>query len=199
HNNQDGIDRRGFLTCMAWAGTGALWLMKGGVLESHSLSRLSGLTAKDAKADLSFVQISDSHMGFNKAANTDVVWTFNGAIDSINALPTKPAFMLHTGHISPLSKPEEFDTVQQLLKSAPVKDVFYVPGEHDVLNDDGKEYRERFGKGTQGAGWHSFDKNGVHFVGLVNVVDLKAGGLGNLGNEQLERLEKNAKTLPNNT
>jgi len=181
HNNQDGIDRRGFLTCMAWAGTGALWLMKGGVLESHSLSRLSGLTDKDAKADLSFVQISDSHMGFNKPANTDVVGTFKAAIDS---------------H---LSKPEEFDTVQQLLKSAPVNDVFYVPGEHDVLNDDGKEFRERFGKGTQGAGWHSFDKNGVHFVGLVNVMDLKAGGLGNLGTEQLEWLEKDIKQLSKST
>ncbi len=199
HDIDDGIDRRGFLTCMAWAGTGALWLMKGGVLESHSLSSLARLADKDVKADLSFVQISDSHMGFNKAANTDVVGTFKAAIEKINALPTKPAFMLHTGDISHLSKPEEFDTVQQMLKSAPGSDVFYVPGEHDVLNDDGKEFRERFGKGTQGAGWHSFDKNGVHFVGLVNVVDLKAGGLGNLGNEQLEWLEKDVKDLSKST
>src|SRR5262249_35819320 len=96
----DGIDRRGFLTCMAWAGTGALWVMKGGVLESHSLSNLARLADKDVKADLSFVQISDSHMGFNKAANTDVVGTFKAAIEKINALPTKPALMLHTGDIS---------------------------------------------------------------------------------------------------
>jgi Icc protein len=198
-HNDDGVDRRGFLTCMAWAGTGALWLMKGGVLESYSLSRLSRLTAKDVKADLSFVQISDSHMGFNKAANTDVVGTFKAAIDKINALPTPPAFMLHTGDISHLSKPEQFDTVQQMLKSAPAKDVFYVPGEHDVLDDEGKGYRERFGQGTQGAGWHSFNKNGVHFIGLVNVMDLKAGGLGNLGNEQLEWLEKDVKRLSTST
>ena len=197
--DEDGVDRRGFLSCMAWAGTGALWIMKGGVLESHSLGRLIGLGHKDLRADLSFVQISDSHMGFNKAANTDVVGTFKTAIDRINALATPPAFMLHTGDISHLSKPEEFDTVQQMLKSSVAKDVFYVPGEHDVLNDDGKQYRERFAQGTQGAGWHSFEKNGVHFIGLVNVINLKAGGLGNLGGEQLEWLEKDVKHLSAST
>ena len=122
-------------------------------------------------------------MGFNKAANTDVVGTFKTAIDRINALATPPSFMLHTGDISHLSKPEEFDTVQQMLKSSVASDVFYVPGEHDVLDDDGKQYRDRFAQGTQGAGWHSFEKNGVHFIGLVNVINLKAGGLGNLGGE----------------
>ena len=197
--DEDGVDRRGFLSCMAWAGTGALWIMKGGVLESHSLGRLVGLGHKDLRADLSFVQISDSHMGFNKAANTDVVGTFKTAIDRINALATPPAFMLHTGDISHLSKPEEFDTVQQMLKSSVARDVFYVPGEHDVLNDDGKQYRERFAPGTQGAGWHSFEKNGVHFIGLVNVINLKAGGLGNLGGEQLEWLEKDVKHLSAST
>ncbi len=197
--DEDGVDRRGFLSCMAWAGTGALWIMKGGVLESHSLGRLVGLGHKDLRADLSFVQISDIHMGFNKPANTDVVGTFKTAIDRINALATPPAFMLHTGDISHLSKPEEFDTVQQMLKSSVARDVFYVPGEHDVLNDDGKQYRERFAPGTQGAGWHSFEKNGVHFIGLVNVINLKAGGLGNLGGEQLEWLEKDVKHLSAST
>jgi 3',5'-cyclic-AMP phosphodiesterase len=198
-HNDDGVDRRGFLKCMAWAGTGALWLMNGGVLEGHSLGRLIGLRPKDLRADLSFVQISDSHMGFNKPANTDVVATFQVAIDRINALPTAPAFMLHTGDISHLSKPEEFDTVQQMLKSASVPEVFYVPGEHDVLEDDGKEYLQRFGKGTSGNGWHSFDKNGVHFIGLVNVMQLKAGGLGTLGAEQLEWLERDVKRLSAST
>ena len=198
-HHDDGVDRRGFLRCMAWAGTGALWLMKGGVLESHSLGRLIGLKPHDLRADLSFVQISDSHMGFNKAANTDVVGTFQTAIDRINALPVKPALMLHTGDISHLSKPEEFDAVQQMLKSAPTQDVFYVPGEHDVLDDDGKGYLERFGKGSLGNGWHSFDKNGVHFIGLVNVMNLKAGGLGTIGPEQLEWLEKDVKRLKSST
>jgi 3',5'-cyclic-AMP phosphodiesterase len=197
--DNDGVDRRGFLTCMAWAGTGALWLMKGGVLESHSLGGLIGLRHKDLRADLSFVQISDSHMGFNKAANTDVVGTFQTAIDRINALPVRPALMLHTGDISHLSKPEEFDTVQQMLKRAATGEIFYVPGEHDVLEDDGKGYLERFGKGTLGGGWHSFDKNGVHFIGLVNVMNLKAGGLGTLGSEQLEWLAKDVKHLSAST
>ncbi len=120
-------------------------------------------------------------MGFDKAANPDVVGTLKAAVDKINALPVAPAFMLHTGDISHLSKPGEFDTVDQLLKAASTKDIFFVPGEHDVLNDDGKSYLERYGKGTQGSGWYSFDKNGVHFVGLVNVMNLKAGGLGSLG------------------
>src|SRR5215467_9108063 len=151
-HNHDGIDRRGFLKCMAWAGTGALCVIQGGVLKSYSLSRLSEIAAKDPKGELSFVQISDSHMGFNKPANTDVAGTLKAAVDKINALTTPPEFMLHTGDISHLSKPEEFDGVDQLLKGASAKDVFYVPGEHDVINDDGKQYLERYGKGTQGSG-----------------------------------------------
>ena len=136
-HNHDGIDRRGFLKCMAWAGTGALCVMSGGVLKSYSLSRLPEMSSKDAMGELSFVQISDSHMGFNKPANPDVAGTLKAAVDKINALSGAPEFMLHTGDISHLSKPEEFDTVDQILKSATPKDVFYVPGEHDVLNDDG--------------------------------------------------------------
>ncbi len=198
-HNDDGVDRRGFLRCMAWAGTGAVWLMKGGVLEGHSLGRLVGLGHKDLRADLSFVQISDSHMGFNRPANTDVVATFRTAIDRVNALPTPPALMQHTGDISHLSKPEEFDTVQQMLKSASTKDVFYVPGEHNVLEGDDKEYLARFGKGTSGNGWQSFDTNGVHFIGLVNVMQLKAGGLGTLGAEQLEWIERDVTHLSAST
>jgi 3',5'-cyclic AMP phosphodiesterase CpdA len=198
-HNHDGIDRRGFLKCMAWAGTGAFCVIKGGVLSSYSLSGLPSAGGNEHKGELSFVQISDSHMGFDKAANPDVVGTLKAAIDKVNALPVAPAFMLHTGDISHLSKPEEFDTVDQLLKGASAKDVFFVPGEHDVLNDDGKQYLERYGKGTLGSGWYSFDKNGVHFVGLVNVMNLKAGGLGSLGGEQLEWLEKDVRHLSKST
>ena len=197
-HNHDGIDRRGFLKCMAWAGTGAFCVIKGGVLNSYSLSAFH-LGGHDHKGDLSFVQISDSHMGFDKAANPDVVGTLQAAIDKVNALPMAPSFMLHTGDISHLSKPGEFDTVDQLLKTANTKDIFFVPGEHDILNDDGKSYLERYGKGTQGPGWYSFDKNGVHFIGLVNVMNLKAGGLGSLGSEQLEWLEKDVKHLSKST
>jgi 3',5'-cyclic AMP phosphodiesterase CpdA len=194
--SSDGIDRRGFLKCMAWAGAGALCVMKGGVLHSYALGGLGG---HKAQGELSFVQISDSHMGFSKPANTDVTATLKAAIDKINALSQTPEFLLHTGDISHLSKPGEFDTVDQLLKSATVKDAFFVPGEHDVLNDEGQQYRERYGKGSQGAGWYSFDKSGVHFVGLVNVMNLKAGGLGTLGAEQMEWMEKDVKHLSKST
>ncbi|MGC2800377.1 MAG: metallophosphoesterase [Candidatus Acidiferrum sp.] len=198
-HNHDGIDRRGFLKCMAWAGTGAFCVMQGGVLKSYSMSRLAEMNPRDMKGELSFVQISDSHMGFSKAANPDVAATLQAAVDKINALSTTPEFLLHTGDISHLSKPEEFDGVEQILKSASAKDVFYVPGEHDVLNDDGKGYLERFGKGAQPGGWYSFEKKGVHFVGLVNVMNLKAGGLGTLGHDQLEWLEKDVKHLKSST
>jgi Icc protein len=198
-HNQDGIDRRGFLKCMAWAGTGALCVMQGGVLKSYSMSRLAERNPADLDGELSFVQISDSHMGFNKPANPDVAATLQAAVDKINALSRPPEFLLHTGDISHLSKPEEFDTVEQILKSASAKEVFYVPGEHDVLNDDGKQYHERFAKKAQEGGWYSFENKGVHFVGLVNVMNLKAGGLGTLGHEQLEWLEKDVKHLKSST
>jgi len=198
-HNHDGIDRRGFLKCMAWAGTGALCVMHGGVLKSYSLSSLAVIGDKEAKGDLSFVQISDSHLGFNKPANPDVAGTLKAAVDKINALPTPPEFMLHTGDISHLSKAEEFDAVEQILKSAKPKDVFYVPGEHDVLNDEGAQFRQRFAKGSLGAGWQSFDKKGVHFIGLVNVMNLKSGGMGSLGKEQLEWLENDVGRLSKST
>ena len=198
-HNHDGVDRRGFLKCMAWAGTGALCVMQGGVLKSYSMSRMNEWNAAKMAGELSFAQISDSHMGFNKPANPDVAGTLKVAVDKINALSIQPEFLLHTGDISHLAKPEEFDTVDQILKGAVAKDVFFVPGEHDVIGDDGQQYRDRYGKGTKGEGWYSFDKKGVHFVGLVNVVNLKAGGLGNLGSEQLEWLEDDVKSLKAST
>jgi len=197
-HNHDEIDRRGFLKCMAWAGTGALCVVSGGVLKSYGLDDPAHI-ASAAKGELSFVQISDSHMGFNKPANSDVVATLKAAVAKINALPVPPQFILHTGDISHLSRPEEFDTVDQILKSAPTKDVFFVPGEHDVLEDDGKQYLERYGKNTKGAGWYSFDNRGVHFIGLVNVMNLKAGGMGSLGTAQLEWLEDDVRHLSKST
>jgi len=198
-HNRDGIDRRGFLKCMAWAGTGTLCVMQGGVLKSYAFSRINELGPAGIKGELSFAQISDSHMGFNKPANTDVVSTLKAAVDKLNGLPVAPEFLLHTGDISHLSKPEEFDTVDQILKSAVAKDVFFVPGEHDTIGDEGKQYLERYGKNAQAGGWYSFDKKGVHFVGLVNVLNLKAGGLGSLGTEQLDWIEKDLKPLTAST
>jgi len=198
-HNSDGIDRRGFLKCMAWAGTGTLCVIQGGVLKSFALSRVSQFHEVAVKGELSFVQISDSHMGFNRPANTDVVSTLKAAVEKINALPNAPEFLLHTGDISHLSRAEEFDTVEQILKSAFVKDVFYVPGEHDVTDGDGKQYLERYGKTAEAGGWYGFDKKGVHFVGLVNVMNLKAGGLGSLGAEQLEWIKKDLEPLTAST
>src|SRR3954471_9458476 len=184
---------------MAWVGTGAAWTLSNGVLRGAPLGQTASSPAMAHGAGaLRFVQISDSHIGFDKPANTDVTATLRAAIAKIAADPEPPAFVLHTGDLTHLSRPSEFDTLQQILSELRMP-VFYVPGEHDVLEDDGKHYLERFGKGTSGAGWHSFDQAGVHFIGLVNVVNLKAGGLGTLGNEQLEWLERDVKRLSSST
>jgi 3',5'-cyclic AMP phosphodiesterase CpdA len=198
----DGVDRRGFLKCMAWAGTGLIWTVGGGVLASRTLGR-EGKSDQGgggkSPADFTFVQISDSHIGFNKEPNRDVTATFQEAVRRINALPRAPALILHTGDLTHLSKPEEFDTVAEILKGAKAGGTFYVPGEHDVFGDDAKLYLERHGKGTRGLGWRSFEHGGVHFIGLVNVMNLKAGGLGVLGAEQLEWLEKDLAALKSDT
>ena len=202
--NPDGIDRRGFLKCMAWAGTGTLCVMQGGVLKSFAFGASNKDFAKHeaeivAKADFAFAQISDSHIGFNKAANPDVTATLQEAIAKLNALPQNPEFVLHTGDLTQLSKADEFDTLDQSLKSVRTDRIFYVPGEHDVLNDNGAQFRERYGKDTFGDGWYSFDHKGVHFMGLVNVLNLKAGGLGSLGSDQLEWFKKDIKHLKHST
>jgi len=182
----DGPSRRKVLECMTWAGTGVLWTVAGGV--PASLGIIDEAVAQEAKG-FTFLQISDSHMGFDKAANPNVKSTLEEAIARVKAVPGNPAFMIHTGDISHLSKPSEFDDADKIISQAKL-DVHYVPGEHDLIDEDrGKLYRERYGRGTKGDGYYSFDANGVHFVGLVNVVDLKGGGLGNLGGEQLAWLE----------
>lgn len=179
--NGDGVSRRKLLECMTWAGTGVLWTVAGGV--PHSLG-LVGEARAQAATGLTFLQISDSHVGFDKPANPNAAGTLEEAIDKVKAMPVKPAFMLHTGDISHLSKPAEFDDADRIIAQARL-DVHYVPGEHDVIDEQSKLYRERYGRGAKGAGWYSFDADGVHFIGLVNVIDLKAGGLGNIGDEQL--------------
>ncbi len=186
-------NRRKVLECMTWAGTGVLWTVAGGV--PTSLGIIDGALASEPKG-FTFLQISDSHMGFNKEENPNTPGTLQEAIDRAKALPSKPAFMIHTGDISHLSKPAQFDDAEKIISQARL-DVHYVPGEHDLVDPEaGKLYRARYGRGTKGAGWYSFDANGVHFIGLVNVVNLKAGGLGNLGDEQLEWLEDDVKGRP---
>ena len=195
----DGIDRRGFLKCMAWAGTGTLCLMQGGVLKSYAFGHAHSADPGAMKGDFAFAQISDSHIGFDKAANPDVTATLQQAISKINRLAAAPDFVLHTGDLTQLSKASEFDTLDQSLKSVRTDRIFFVPGEHDVLNDNGEQYRARYGKETTGDGWQSFDHKGVHFIGLVNVMNLKAGGLGSLGVEQLGWLKQDLKHLKHST
>jgi len=184
-----GPSRRKVLECMTWAGTGVLWTIAGGV--PRSLGIIDQALAAEA-GKLSFLQISDSHVGFDKPANPNAIGTLEEAIGKIKTLPAKPAFMIHTGDITHLSKPAEFDNADRIISQSGL-DVHYVPGEHDFLDEEAKLYRDRYGKNAKGAGWYSFDADGVHFVGLVNVVNLKAGGLGNLGEDQLKWLADDLK------
>jgi 3',5'-cyclic AMP phosphodiesterase CpdA len=187
HDSQS-IDRRHVLECMLWAGTGVLWTVTGGVPSSSLLG-----SAVAADAGFSFLQLSDSHVGFDKAANPNALATLDEAIGKVVAMPAKPAFMIHTGDITHLSKPKEFDDAARVLQRLAL-DSHFVPGEHDVIDEEaGKAYLDRYGNGTKGAGWYSFDQAGVHFIGLVNVVNLKAGGMGNLGDEQLAWLADDLK------
>jgi len=188
-DHDDGPSRRKVLECMTWAGTGVLWTIAGGV--PASLGLVDGAIAADA-GGLTFLQISDSHVGFDKPANPNVKGTLEEAIGKIAGLPVRPSFLIHTGDITHLSKPAEFDDADKIIAQAKL-DVHYVPGEHDILDEGVKLYADRYGRGAKGAGWYSFDANGVHFIGLVNVVDLKAGGLGNLGAAQLAWLEDDLK------
>jgi plastocyanin len=196
--DDDGLDRRGFLRCMAWAGTATVWAMSAGVPKSFAIGRAPFLTEAEKKT-IFFAQISDSHIGFNKEANPDVTATLREAVAKLNALPQRPAFVLHTGDITQLAKASEFDTANEILKEVKTDRVLYVPGEHDVATDNGVSYLARYGKGTKGGGWYSFDHQGAHFVGLVNVLNLKAGGLGSLGAEQIAWLGKDVKGLPSST
>jgi hypothetical protein len=185
-SNRDGdgiaLNRRRLLKCAGWAGTGVLWTLRGGVLGSASLADAAGAINAD-KGSLTFVQISDSHIGFNKAANPHPEATLMEAVAQIRTLAARPAFVIHTGDVSHLSRPAEFDAAAQINTGLGCP-VHYVPGEHDVIGDRGAAFFERFGVGG-GRRWYSFDHAGVHFVGLVNVLDLVAGGFGRLGDEQL--------------
>ena len=181
--------RRNFLKCMAWAGTGALFAFNGGIGSSIALdSAIAAPLRRASAAPFTFVQVSDSHIGFNKAPNADARATFREAIAKVKALPDRPDFIIHTGDVSQLSRDDEFDDAEQIIREAGLP-VFFVPGEHDMLDpENGKAFLKRFGKHSRGDGWYSFDHRGVHFVALVNVADLKPGGMGNLGAEQLKWL-----------
>jgi Icc protein len=191
YQNGDDIDRRGFLHCMAWAGTGVLWTVESGVLSSQAFGQPQ---TNAAAGELQFVQISDSHMGFSAEANPDVTGTLQATVEKINGLPQEPDFIIHTGDLSHTSRPAEFDTLDDVLKGAKPKQVFFVPGEHDTLVDHGKMFLQRYGENARGRGWYSFNHKDVHFAGLSNVAMLD--GLGTLGPEQIAWLEADLASQP---
>ena len=192
----DGVDRRGFLKCMAWAGTAMVWTISGGVLTSCGIG--APATNATRTRDLYFVQISDSHIGFKGAANPDVTGTFEHAIAQVNALPHRPAFVAHTGDLTHLSQPVEFDTVKQMLSTLKTTEVHTVPGEHDAVGDNANQkYLQVFGKGSRGNGYYSFDLNGVHLLFLVNTSGVE--NLGVLGRDQLDFIKKDLAGLSSDT
>ena len=130
HDHDHDPSRRKVLECMTWAGTGVLWTVAGGV--PASLGMIDEALAAEPKG-FTFLQISDSHMGFDKPANPNAKATLEEAIERVRALPAKPAFMIHTGDISHLSKPAEFDDAERIISQARL-DVHYVPGEHDFVD-----------------------------------------------------------------
>ena len=181
---------------MAWAGAGLVWTVCGGVPTSRLFAAAGQSARSKTGAEFSFIQVSDSHIGFNKAANQDVSGTLKLAIDKINALDGEHDLLLHTGDITHSSRAAEFDTAQQIVRGAKVGEMFYVPGEHDI-SDDGVLYLERFGKGTSGTGWYSFTHKGVHFIGLNNSQQLDQ--LGSLGADQLAWLKNDLGGLSSST
>jgi 3',5'-cyclic AMP phosphodiesterase CpdA len=197
--DDDLTERRKFLKCMAWAGTGVLWTMQGGVLRAETMGDGADSAARSRAGEFSFVQLSDSHIGFHQAPNPDVTATLREAIARVNALPKAPDFVVHTGDLTHLAKPDQFDMVAQVMQELKTSETFFVPGEHDVIGDDGKQYFSRFGRRGSDQGWYSFDHHGTHFVGLINVLNFKPGGLGVLGPAQLEWLENDVKGLSSST
>ena len=183
------ISRRGALRCMGM-GAGTLFTLSGGILLPMGLAQAQGAAAQGKTLGTPlFLQISDTHIGFNKEANPDVNGTLAKAIASVNTLPVPPALTIHTGDITHLSKPQEFDTAAQLLSGLKTTELHTTPGEHDVTDGGAGEYFNRFGQASRGKGYYSFDHQGVHFVALVNVMAFKAGGLGGFGDEQLSWLK----------
>jgi len=196
---KDGVDRRGMLECMGWAGTGALFTLSGGLASSVALEGALAAGGQSKQIGLNFLQISDTHIGFKKPANPDVVGTLNETIAKIKALPVQPDFIVHTGDITHLATPEQFDTAQQLLGELNLP-IHFIPGEHDIVDlTNARPYLDRFGKETKGDGWYSFDVKGVHFIGLINVLAFVNKGMGSLGAAQLAWLKDDVAHLSAST
>ncbi len=198
-NDRSPLSRRNALKCMAYGGAGTLFVLSGGVFSMVDLAAAAETGGAGKMGKPLFVQISDTHIGFNKEANPDVNGTLTQTIDLVNNMPAQPALIIHTGDITHLSKPAQFDLAQQLMGKLRTTEVHTVPGEHDTSDANVSEYFSRFGKASNNKGYYSFDHAGVHFIGLINVLQFKPGGLGTLGSEQLEWVEKDLKGRSSST
>ncbi|HYP94069.1 MAG TPA: metallophosphoesterase [Mycobacterium sp.] len=194
-HDPDGMTRRQLMRHSAWFGAAVVLTVAGGEVISHVAG--SAGAAQPAKPAMRFAQISDSHIGFKGPANTNVTDTFNHAIGQINGLDYTPDFVIHTGDLTHLATPDQFDQVKHMLGELNTPHVFTVPGEHDSTDDAGQKYRQAFGAGTRGDGWYSFDIAGVHIIGLVNTLNMQK--LGHLGADQLEFVEKDVAGLSSDT
>jgi 3',5'-cyclic AMP phosphodiesterase CpdA len=192
--------RRNALKCMAYGGAGTLFVLAGGVFTPVDLARAADDKPGTARLGRPlFVQISDTHIGFNKDANPDVNGTLTQTIDIVNAMPAQPALIIHTGDISHLSRPAEFDQAQQMFSRLRTTELHTVPGEHDTQDPSVTEYFNRFGKASDNKGYYSFDHAGVHFIALINVLQFKPGGLGTLGADQLAWVAADLKARSSST
>src|ERR1700691_2969627 len=199
-DDQSLLSRRNALKCLAYGGAGTLFALSGGVFTPIDLARAESDKKGAAKLGKPlFVQISDTHIGFNKEANPDVAGTLTQTIDIVNGMSDQPALIIHTGDITHLSKPAEFDLAQQMFTRLRATEMHTVPGEHDTSDATVTEYFNRFGKASNNKGYYSFDHAGVHFIGLINVLQFKAGGLGTLGEEQLAWVAADLKSRSSST
>jgi 3',5'-cyclic AMP phosphodiesterase CpdA len=193
---REGMSRRQLMRHAGWFGAAVVLTVAGGEVISQVADGRSA-TGTDGTGTLRFVQVSDSHIGFNGPANTNVTESFTEAINQVNGLGFRPDFIMHTGDLTHLSTPAQFDQVHQMMSGLRTDRIFVVPGEHDSVGDGGKAYRQRFAQNTQGDGWYSFDTHGVHFIALVNTLSLEK--LGHLGNEQIEFVRRDLAGLSSDT
>ena len=193
-----GMTRRQLIRHSAWFGAAVGLAVVGGEVISH-IAGAAGAAHTQARPTLRFAQISDSHIGFQGTANANVTDTFTEAINQVNGLGYSPDFVIHTGDLSHLSTPDQFDQVKQMLTGLNTPHIFTVPGEHDSVDDAGQKYRQVFGAGTRGDGWYSFDIAGVHVIALVNTLNFKSMGLGHLGTDQLDFVQKDVAPLSSDT
>jgi 3',5'-cyclic AMP phosphodiesterase CpdA len=191
--------RRQALACLAaWTGGAIVWSMVGGVPRAFAADD-PARRGMVARSGFHFVQISDTHIGFNKQANPDVAGSLRRAIAGINALPVSPALVVHTGDVSHLSKPEQFGQARELLQELHVDRVHVIPGEHDALDDGLGGYLKAFDHDGKQRAWYSFDQGGVHFVGLSNVLNFTAATMTSLGDEQLAWLKRDLAGVSHST